>query len=175
MKNALSFLFFFTCITAIQAQDRSFSAYVQQVDSLYMSQALRKTVYPEMTMVGSLEGFYALNGQLVMIRGMHGGEFGSVECIYYVQNNAIFLYREMAEAYILPSNLGSWCETHKDTDGNCDYSGLPVTTTDISLYDTSITVKENGNAVPWSEGDVQKKWEEVQAEFSMLLQLLDKI
>lgn len=175
MKNLVLLLALFTGIIVVHAQDRSFSAYVQQVDSLYQNRALRESVYPEMTLVGSLHGYYDPNGSLVMIRGWHGGEFGEVECIYYVQNNAIFLYREMAEAYILPPDLDAYCENHKDKDGNCDYSGLPVNTTEISLYDTSIMVKENGNAVPWNEDQVKKRWEEAQSEFPVLLELLRKI
>lgn len=110
------------------------NSYVKKVDLLVKTNKLTIKEYPNMSFCGgALTGFYQ-SGVLIYIKSVYGGAMGATFTSYYLKDDKLLYTYENHSEYIPPKDFDSYCEKHKDKNGNCDFSALKQTQEVFKTY-----------------------------------------
>ena len=149
MKLFFTLLFLHTLVF-VSAQETEWKRYVAQVDSLMQAQDLKEKKFKGNSYCGGELRGYFLKSELLYIHSVVKTEMSHALTEVYLHADSMVFVRAGQAYYIPEKDMVEYCKTHKTKKGDCDYSALKKTVTEMEYWfgsDPVVTKKVNGEEV----------------------------
>jgi hypothetical protein len=153
MKSIFTLLFLLM-LSSVFAQDAEWKSYVVHVDSLKQAQDLKEKKFKGVSFCGGELRGYFLKSDLIYIHSVVKTEMSHALTEVYLRADTMVFVRTGQAYYTPEKDMVEYCKTHKTKKGDCDYSALPKTVTEMEYWfgiDPIVTKKVNGEEILLSE------------------------
>jgi len=147
-------LLFTLSIGFVSAQEIEWKRYVAHVDSLLQTQVLKEKKFKGNSYCGGELRGYFLKSELLYIHSVVKSEMSHALTEVYLRADSMVFVRTGQAYYIPEKDMVEYCKTHKTKKGDCDYSALKKTVTEMEYWfgsDPVVTKKVNGEEILLSE------------------------